>query len=113
MTTDTFSNFSIGDKVLVTTNEWFYAPNGKNYRAVFGTLRGIHSDQETLGVKTNAKSTNWYAEVGRVLMAGCQIHYVVRCDSCDTGDVDDFEIKDGQVSNFVRPSYIYSADADA
>jgi hypothetical protein len=67
----------LGDKVLVTTDNWFIAPDGEQYRAVFGTVKGIHRDEEMLGIKTNARSTNWYAEIGNVLIAGCQIHYAV------------------------------------
>lgn len=71
---------NIGDKVLVTTDGWFFAPDGEQYRSVFGTVKGIHSSENTLGVKTNAKSTNWYAEVGNMIIAGCQIHYCIKTD---------------------------------
>lgn len=37
-----------------------------------------------LGIKTNMKSTNWFAKVGcedkHVIIAGCQIHYAVKTD---------------------------------
>jgi hypothetical protein len=39
----------INKKVLITTDRWFYAPNGKQYRAAFGTLKGVHEAGETLG----------------------------------------------------------------
>lgn len=103
--------FNIGDKVLVTTDAWFFGPDGRHYRGAWGTLHGIASDSETLGVKTNARSTNWYARVGGVLIAGCQIHYAVECPQCPPRAVDDFEVKDGVVRNFVRPSSILDADA--
>jgi hypothetical protein len=74
---------NIGDKVLVTTDHWFFAPNGESYSAAHGTLKGIFSDVETLGIRTNAKRTNWYVEIGNMLIAGCQIHYAVKCDSVD------------------------------
>lgn len=75
------SKIKPGDTVLVTTEGWFFAPDGNNYRAVYGTFHGIESSEETLGVKTNAKSTNWYALVGNMTIAGCQIHYVINTDS--------------------------------
>lgn len=53
--------FGIGDNVLVTTDGWFFGPDGRQYRGAWGTLHGVASDFETLGVKTNARSTNWYA----------------------------------------------------
>lgn len=69
-------------KYLVTTDAWFYAPDGRSYRAVWGDIE-ILSDN-ILGVKTNARSANWFAKVGtednHVIIAGCQIHYSVRCD---------------------------------
>ncbi|WP_444956686.1 hypothetical protein [Ornithobacterium rhinotracheale] len=50
-------------------------------------LRGgsveIVSDK-ILRIETNRNSTNWYAKVGseenHILIAGCQIHYAVKCD---------------------------------
>jgi len=73
-------NVKIGQKALVTTSEWFYAPDGAQYRAVFGTIKGIFEDDATLGIKTNSKSTNWYLEIGNMIVAGCQIHYAVMTD---------------------------------
>ena len=47
---------------------------------------------EVLGVKTNRNSSNWFMKIGgdglEVIVAGCQIHYVVRCD--DKPQVKDF-----------------------
>lgn len=68
----------VGDKVLVTTDAWFFAPDGEEYRAVFGTLHGVYTSEDTLGVKTNARSTNWYVVIGNMTLAGCQIHYVIK-----------------------------------
>lgn len=64
-------NIEIGSRVLVTVDNWFVGPDGRSYKAIFGTVRAIRSDQETLGVRTNAKSTNWYAEIGNATVAGC------------------------------------------
>ena len=69
-----------GKKYLVTTDSWFFAPDGEEYRAVFGTAKAVHSAESALGIKTNARSTNWYATIGNILIAGCQIHYVVQTD---------------------------------
>lgn len=71
-----------GQNVLVTTNAWFFGPDGKQYRAVWGKV-SIHSDEDTLGIKTNRMSSNWYALVGdgekAMMVAGCQIHYAILC----------------------------------
>ena len=69
---------------LITTTSWFVAPDGRQYRAVFGKVTGVHSDAETLGIKTNRHSTNWYVTVGNMIVAGCQIHYVIKTDEVST-----------------------------
>lgn len=65
---------------LITVDNWFYAPDGKQYRAVWGDVK-IVSDS-ILGIKTNVRSSNWFAKVGtednHVIIAGCQIHYAVK-----------------------------------
>jgi len=75
-------SIKIGDKALITTDLWFFAPDGQQYRAVFGTVKAIRSSEETLGIKTNARSTNWYVEIGDVILAGCQIHYAIKTNHC-------------------------------
>lgn len=68
-------------KYLITTDNWFFAPDGKQYRAVWGDVKIV--TDKILGIKTNARSSNWFAKVGtednHVIIAGCQIHYAVRC----------------------------------
>ena len=106
------NNIKIGDTILVTCNDWFYAPDGSSYKAVFGTLKGIHTSEETLGIKTNARSTNWYAEVGDTTIAGCQIHYVVKTDKCNFGPAPAWDTANGNIVTFERPSSIYNANAN-
>lgn len=102
---------SIGDEVLITTDRWFIAPDGKQYRSVFGTLSAINSDESTLGIKTNDRSTNWYAQVGNLTIAGCQIHYAVKIDrsKVNFGDATDYGTHEGDVTHYTRPSMIYDA----
>lgn len=69
----------VGAKVLITTDAFFYAPDGNAYRAVWGTVRSLNDDQSSLGIRTNARSTNWYLLIGNMLIAGCQIHYAIEC----------------------------------
>lgn len=105
-------NIEVGSKVLVTTDNWFYAPDGRQYRAAFGTVKAILSSEETLRVKTNAKSTNWYVEIGDLTVAGCQIHYVVRTDKCKLDIGKSYRVSEGGESiEFTTPSDIYDADA--
>jgi hypothetical protein len=69
-------------KYIVTTDNWFYAPDGNSYKAVWGEVRIL--EDTVLGIKTNKNSSNWYAMVGseenHVIVAGCQIHYATRCE---------------------------------
>jgi len=74
---------SVGKNILITTDDWFFAPNGQQYKAVFGELIGVFSDEETLNIKTNDRSTNWYVVVGGMVIGGCQIHYAILTDTCD------------------------------
>ncbi len=70
-------------KYLINTDEWFVAPDGVQYRAVWGDVEII--EDTSLGLKTSRNSTNWYAKIGgndnHVIVAGCQIHYAVRCET--------------------------------
>lgn len=102
----------VGKRVLVTTDCWFTAPNGEQYKAVYGELIAVQTDQEALGIKTNAKSTNWYAQVGNMLMAGCQIHYAINCDGIDVflGDISHQDTHEGRCIITKQPSRIYNAD---
>lgn len=71
----------LGEKYLITTNNWFIAPDGDQYRGVFGTIHAILNDEEALGIKTNRHSSNWYVHIGNMFIGGCQIHYAIRTDS--------------------------------
>lgn len=102
------SNLEIGKKALVTCDNWFLAPDGRQYRGIFGTVKGVFTAEDTLGVRPNGKSTNWYAEIGNMLVAGCQIHYAIRTDDCNTGNVDEWKEIEGKLVN--RATHIYYAD---
>jgi hypothetical protein len=104
--------FVVGTRVLVTTQNWFLAPDGVEYKGIYGTVKAVLSDADTLGIRTNARSTNWYVEIGSMLVAGCQIFYAVRCDTCNFGDARTDVHHDGQVVVAMRPSRIYNADGE-
>ncbi|QFQ87340.1 hypothetical protein F8A10_07830 [Paracoccus kondratievae] len=72
-----------GQKYLITTDNWFFAPDGENYRAVWGTVNAVVDAETALGIKTNRNSTNWYVSIGDMIVAGCQIHYAMRADGFD------------------------------
>ena len=102
---------SIGDKVLITTDNWFVAPDGSECRAVFGTVHGVFDSETTLGIKTNDRSTNWYVKIGRMIVAGCQIHYVIKSDDAHNGDARAWSSSaEYGIKTFDRPCITYFAD---
>lgn len=74
----------LNKKYLITTDAWFTAPDGQQYKAVFGTVTAVNNDEATLGIKTNRGSANWYVNIGNMIIAGCQIHYCIKTDQVDT-----------------------------
>ena len=100
-------------KYLITTDNWFYAPNGLKYRSVWGNVQIL--EDSALNVKTNRNSTNWYAYVGSdrkgMIVAGCQIHYAVKCEKKpNTDKVKDISYGEQGIKEFERPSEIYIAE---
>lgn len=100
-------------KYLITTDAWFYAPDGKQYKAVWGDVNIVGDD--VLGIKTNARSSNWYAKVGQennhVIVAGCQIHYACKCnDKPCLDEVEDYTSSSDGINKFNRPTAIYIAE---
>ena len=101
----------IGFKALVTTDSWFVAPDGLNYKAAFGTVKGCSTAEEALGIRPNGKSTNWYLHIGNLMIAGCQVHYAIRTDECSKDPAKDWtaDATNG-INVYERPSSIYFAD---
>ena len=100
-------------KYLITTDAWFYAPNGQKYKSAWGTVEIV--EDSMLGVKTNRGSTNWYAKVGsedkHIIIAGCQIHYAVKCDTLpNTESVKELTYSETACNEINRPSEIYIAE---
>lgn len=100
----------IGKKVLVTCDNWLHCPDGKTYKAIHGTVKGLYDAIEVLGIKPNAKSTNWYLQIGNTTVAGCQIHYIVECETFNKEDVEDYATGSGEFKKYIRPCNIFNAD---
>ena len=106
-------NLKIGKKALLHTNHWFHAPDGKQYNNVFGTIKAVLSDEETLGIKTNRGSTDWYVEIGNMTIAGCQILYGIATDTCNLGEYEDYHTSaEHGCKKYISPSRIYNADVE-
>jgi len=102
-----------GKTYLVELDNWFTAPDGETYKAVFGTYKGVYSSEETLGIKTNARSTNWFAMIGNMTIAGCQIHIVTRTDNYRFLDSKrNWQFVDNKVFEYPAPCKIYNADRE-
>lgn len=100
-------------KYLITTDSYFLAPDGKNYKAVWGEVEIM--EDSVLGVKTNRNASNWYAKIGsdekHVIVAGCQIHYAVRCEQVPyTGMSEDWVLDATGVKISETPTKIYVAE---
>lgn len=106
------NNLQVGKKALISTNDWFTGTDGKLYKAAFGTVKAVIDSQQALGIRTNARSTNWYVEIGNMTIAGCQIHYAIRTDICELGSSESYDVKDGAVVKYQQPSRVYDADQE-
>ena len=100
-------------KYLITTDNWFTAPDGCQYKSAWGDVTIV--EDSFLGIKTNRMSANWFAKVGseknHIIIAGCQIHYAVRCEKKpETGYVKDWQADSSNVNIFDRPGQIYIAE---
>lgn len=103
-------NNHINKKVLVTCQNWFLAPDGKQYLGAWGEIKAIHEAGKTLGFIPNRSHANWFIEIGGMIIMGCQVMYLIACpNEPNFGDVEDSVEKDGEIKNFTRPSRIYKA----
>jgi hypothetical protein len=104
-------NDFINKKVLITTQNWFYGKDGRQYRAVHGTLKAVHEAGKTLGFIPNRSHANWFIEIGEMIIMGCQVMYIVECESINTGKVTDWSVTEGQsgegIKEYDRPTVIY------
>lgn len=100
----------LGKKVLVTCGCWFYAPDGRQYRAVHGTVHGAFTAEDTLGIRPNGRSTNWYLSIGNMTIAGCQIHYIVKANSYVSTPVLDTSTGNEDKAPVARECHIFNAD---
>ena len=103
-------NIVIGQTAIVTTDNWFYAPDGRLYKAAFGTIHGVETAERSLGVRPNGRSTNWYLRIGCLVIAGCQVHYVLRTDTCSFDRPSDWQVHEGKLFEFDRPTSIFNAE---
>lgn len=88
----------IGQKVLITASEWFVGPGGKDHRAVWGTLKGVHEAGKHLGFTPNRAHANWFYEIGDLVIMGCQVKYICLCPDEPKEDVTAWTLKEGETT---------------
>jgi hypothetical protein len=103
--------FKIGQKILITTDNWFYAPNGNSYKAVYGTVKKILKTENFLSVKRDNRTASWGIEIGNMIIAGCQIHYAIATDYCSDLSALGWDANsEFGCKTYYRPCSIYFAD---
>lgn len=98
----------IGKKVLVTCSDWFYGEDGRQYKAIHGTLKGVHEAKEKLGFIPNRAHANWFYEIGNMVVMGCQVMYIQQVDEVNLKHVEEYLAEGGQYLSSKRPTNIYS-----
>ena len=72
---------SEGKNILITTDAWFFAPDGQQYKAVWGKCK-IEIIEKGTGLNT-LRSANWLVHIvegdGKFTAAGCQVNYWIDC----------------------------------
>jgi hypothetical protein len=77
-------NMYDGKKLLISTSDWFYAPDGQTYKAAWGTVK-IRKAEELLGVPAR-NHANWYAVVDeKLFIPGCKVDYAIICNERPSG----------------------------
>lgn len=103
----------VGKNYLITTNDFFIAPDGNYYKGVFGEINGVFTDKDSLGIETNNRSTNWYVSIGNMLVAGCQVFYVIKTDNVDFNNYTREIEYEGKIqSSTANQSHIYNANVE-
>jgi hypothetical protein len=106
-------NINIGDRVIATCCEYFVAPDGKQYRAVFGTVRAIRTAKQTMGIDPGPRHTTWYIEIGCMTIAGCRVLYAIKADTFNRESTSDWVVEQGLCKEYSRPCIVFDADAEA
>lgn len=100
----------IGENVLCTCSNWFIAPDGKEYKGVYGKLIGIYEVSKELGFIPNRSHANWFYKIGEMVIMGCQVMYIIKCTQpVNTDKQTAWTLDSGDVKEYERPTLIYSS----
>lgn len=104
-------NIEVGKKALITMEGWFTAPDGRQYKSAFGTVKGVYEAKEALGFSPGPRHVTWYIEIGNMTIAGCQVLYAVRCDECSFERAPNWSASaEHGIKEYKTPTQIYNAD---
>lgn len=102
-----------GKRYLVTTDSWFLAPDGESYRSAWGICQ-LEKMEDVFGFTPSRPSTNWYLKVGSedkyIIIAGCQIHYVIRSENRPVSEHEGEYYKDKETGIAWKEDRIYFAE---
>lgn len=103
-------NLEVGKKVLITTQEFFVAPDGLQYKSVLGSFMGVHSSEELLSnTETYETPRKWYLRVGSMMIPESQVNSIVITEEAMLGGVKEY-LSSFEKNGYTRPSFIYNAD---
>lgn len=104
---------AIGKNVLITTGNWFVAPDGRQYKSVWGKLIQIKEASKHLGFVPNRAHANWYICIGNMTIMGCQAMYFIVCpEKPHLGVAPNYSVEAGVVKLYDTPSFIYNANIE-
>lgn len=89
----------LNKNILVTLNDWFYAPDGSCYKAIYGRASNV-IEQE------NGSFDLW---LDNIFINGNDIKTIIATDEVNFGQAKDWEYEDGKAIVFYRPCNIYKA----
>ena len=101
------------EKMLITFDNWFVAPDGNQYKSAWGLVQ-VYEAKDILNLLPNKQSSNWFIHVGNqergVIVAGCQIHYAVFCPERPKDNFKNKTYLDKETGHQFNISKIYIAE---
>lgn len=103
-----------GENVLITTSDWFVAPDGRDYKAAWGRLVKVHDAKESFGIIPTRAHANWIIEIGDMMIMGCRVMYIIKCkDKPNIGKSIGWNSNtETGIKEYERPTLIYIAEND-
>lgn len=104
-------NDLIGKQVLASCQNWFVGPDGKDYKAIYGTFKAVTEASKAVGFIPNRSHANWFYSIGGMVIMGCQIMYLMECKEPPSKERSmGWHVHEGKVLESDRPCLIYFAD---